>query len=94
MASSGRYSAENSVAYQLGNAANIAAPAVISQTSLASHTGPMVFSAARLRCSGSAPLALPAMPERSHQHADPEVESLEEHEAEKQRGDDEEPQLL
>lgn len=47
MASSGRYSAENTVAYHTGNAANIAAPAVINHTSLPSHTGPIVFSAAR-----------------------------------------------
>ena len=41
------------MAYQPGNAANIAAPAVISHTSLPSHTGPMVFSAARRWLSGS-----------------------------------------
>src|SRR5699024_4034424 len=37
------------VAYQCGNAANIAPPAVMSQTSLPSHTGPMVESMTRLR---------------------------------------------
>src|SRR5215813_735448 len=35
------------VAYQPGNAANMAAAAVISQTSLPSHSGPMVLMAAR-----------------------------------------------
>src|ERR1700757_3882313 len=47
IASSGRYSVENTVAYQPGNAANIAAPATISQTSLPSQTGPMVLRIAR-----------------------------------------------
>lgn len=47
MVSSGRYNVENTVAYQPGKAANIAAPATISQISLLSHTGAMVFSAAR-----------------------------------------------
>ena len=47
IASSGRYSPENTVAYMSGNAANIAPPAVISQTSLPSQTGPMVLSTAR-----------------------------------------------
>ena len=60
IANSGRYSDENTVAYQLGNAANIAAPAVISHTSLASQTGPMVFSTARLRFSGSPSPAAPS----------------------------------
>src|SRR5579859_3063537 len=35
------------VAYQPGNAANIAAPATISHTSLPSHSGPIVLIAAR-----------------------------------------------
>ena len=52
MASSGRYSVENTVAYQPGKAANMAAPPTISQTSLPSQTGPMVLSA--VRRSGSA----------------------------------------
>ena len=51
MANSGRYSPENNVAYISGNAANIAPPAVISHTSLPSHTGPMVLSTARSCCS-------------------------------------------
>ena len=55
IASSGRYSVENTVAYQSGNAANIAAPPVISQTSLPSQTGPMVLSAAR-RCGLRSPM--------------------------------------
>ena len=44
---SARYSAENIVAYQPGNAANIAAPATISHTSLPSHHGPIVLIATR-----------------------------------------------
>src|SRR3954463_6543471 len=44
--SSARYRPENSVAYQAGKAANIAAPATISHTSLPSQNGPMAFSAA------------------------------------------------
>ncbi len=35
------------MAYQAGKAANMAAPATISQTSLPSQTGPMVFTATR-----------------------------------------------
>ena len=45
--SSARYSAENIVAYQPGNAANVAAPATTSHTSLPSQNGPIVFSATR-----------------------------------------------
>ena len=45
------------VAYQPGNAANIAAAATISQTSLPSHSGPMVLIAARRPAS-----SLPTMP--------------------------------
>jgi hypothetical protein len=45
--SSGRYSEEKSEAYHSGKAAKVAAPAVISHTSLPSHTGPMVFSSTR-----------------------------------------------
>src|SRR5690625_3708826 len=59
LASSGRYSPENSVAYQPGNAANMAPPAVISHTSLPSHTGPMVLSAAR-RCASAVSVGPPA----------------------------------
>ena len=53
IASSGRYSVENTVAYHPGNAANIAAPPTISQTSLPSQTGPMVLSTVRRRISRS-----------------------------------------
>src|SRR5581483_891291 len=42
-----RYRAENIAAYQPGNAANIAAPATINQTSLPSHHGPIVLIATR-----------------------------------------------
>ena len=72
------------MAYQLGKAANIAPPAVISQTSLPSHTGPMVLSTARRRDIG---IALPTRAQRGHQHADTEVEALEHQEAEEQHGD-------
>ena len=53
MSSSGRYRPENMVAYMSGNAANMAPAAVISQTSLPSHTGPIVFRTARLRFSAA-----------------------------------------
>src|ERR1700754_4018885 len=45
--SSAKYSPEKSVAYQSGNAANIAAPATISHTSLPSQNGPMALIATR-----------------------------------------------
>ena len=57
---------------------------MISHTSLASQTGPMVLSTARRRFSAVA-LADPA--ERRHQHADAEVEALEHEEAEEQHRD-------
>ena len=60
IASSGRYSDENTVAYMPGKAANIAPPAVSSHTSLPSHTGPMVLSTARRRGSRS-PLPIRAI---------------------------------
>src|SRR5215470_18034475 len=49
------------VAYQPGNAANIAAPATTSQTSLPSHSGPIVLITAR-RPASSPPTALCSMP--------------------------------
>src|ERR1700723_3017129 len=49
------------VAYQPGNAANMAAAATISQTSLPSHSGPIVLMAAR-RPASSLPTALCSMP--------------------------------
>src|SRR6266498_596617 len=49
------------VAYQPGNAANMAAPATISQTSLPSHSGPIVLMAAR-RPASSLPTAPCSMP--------------------------------
>jgi len=52
---------ENMVAYQAGNAANMAAPATISHTSLPSHSGPIVLMAAR-RPASSRPTALCSMP--------------------------------
>src|SRR5215469_2612508 len=56
-----RYMPENMVAYQAGNAANMAAPATISQTSLPSHSGPIVLIAA-LRSASFLPTALCSMP--------------------------------
>src|SRR5258708_10909184 len=49
------------VAYQPGNAANMPAPATISQTSLPSHSGPIVLIAAR-RPASSWPTPLCSMP--------------------------------
>src|SRR5262252_6270540 len=49
------------VAYQPGNAAKIAAAATISQTSLPSHSGPIVLIAAR-RPASSRPTAVCSMP--------------------------------
>src|SRR5450755_66943 len=58
---SARYKPENIVAYQPGNAANIEAPATISQTSLPSHSGPIVLMAAR-RPASSLPTRPCSMP--------------------------------
>ena len=49
------------VAYQPGNAANMPAPATISQTSLPSHSGPIVLIAAR-RPASPVPTTLCSMP--------------------------------
>ena len=65
---SARYSAENIVAYQPGKAANMAAPATISHTSLPSHHGPIVLIATRRsvserpinRCSAPTPKSNPS----------------------------------
>ena len=65
---SARYSAENIVAYQPGNAANIDAPATISHTSLPSHQGPIVLITTRrpvsvlpiTRCSAPTPKSNPS----------------------------------
>ena len=59
--SSARYSAENIVAYQPGNAANIAAPATISHTSLPSQNGPIAFRAI-LRSVSALPTIVCSMP--------------------------------
>ena len=59
---SGRYRAENRAPYQNGKAAKVAAPAVTSQTSLPSQTGPMVFSSSRRSFSSRAkmrPMSIP-----------------------------------
>src|SRR5690606_6823344 len=53
-ASSGRYQALSRPEYQPGNAANIAPTAVMSQTSLPSHTGPIVASTWRRSASSRA----------------------------------------
>ena len=72
------------VAYQPGNAAKIAAAATISQTSLPSHSGPIVLMAARRPASSPAGQAV--------QHADAEVEPLEDEKPGPQDGDDDEPE--
>src|SRR3954451_10442236 len=59
--SSARYRPENSVAYQAGKAANIAAPATISQTSLPSQNGPIAFRAV-WRSRSSRPTIVCSMP--------------------------------
>ena len=59
--SKARYRAENIVAYQPGNAANMPAPATTSHTSLPSHQGPIVLSA-RLRSSSVRPTIVCNMP--------------------------------
>ena len=56
-----RYKPEKSVAYQAGKAANIAAPATISHTSLPSQNGPMALIATR-RSSSSRPTTVCSMP--------------------------------
>ena len=81
--SSARYSAENIVAYQPGNAANVAAPATTSHTSLPSQNGPIVLSATRRSVVGA--------PDDRVQHADPEVKALEHEEADPEDRDDDEP---
>ena len=86
MSSSARYSPENSVAYQAGKAANIAAPATISQTSLPSQNGPIALQ-------GRPPLALVA-PDDGVQDADAEVEALQDEEPRPEEGDDDEPEGL
>src|SRR5215475_3377473 len=58
---SARLKAENMVAYQPGKAANMDAPATISQTSLPSHSGPIVLITAR-RPASSLPTGMCSMP--------------------------------
>ena len=84
--SNGRYAALSSAAYQPGKAANVAPTATISHTSLPSQTGPMVFSMTRRSVVVAA--------EHRQQHADAEVEALEEQVAEPQHGDHDEPERL
>jgi hypothetical protein len=55
------YRAENAVAYQPGKAANMAAAATTSHTSLPSHTGPMVWTTSQ-RPSSSRPMTLCSAP--------------------------------
>jgi hypothetical protein len=61
IASNSRYNPENMVAYQAGNAAKVAPAATTSQTSLPSHTGPIV-SITAWRSSSSRPIAGASMP--------------------------------
>ena len=74
------------MAYHAGNAANIAPPAVISHTSLPSQTGPMVLSDAR----GGSVSPLPTG-RTVQQHADAEVEALEDEVPDQQHRDQDEP---
>ena len=76
-------SPENSVAYHSGKAANVAPPATSSQTSLPSQTGPIVCSIARRSVS--------SRPRTGQQHADAEVEALEDEVADPEDGDEQEP---
>ena len=82
---SGRYIAENQVAYQPGKAAKIPAAPTISHTSLPSQNGPIVLIATR--CSVS------VRPDDLVQHADAEVEPLQDEEAGPEERDDQEPQV-
>ena len=70
-------------AYQPGNAAKVAPPAVSSQTSLPSQTGPIALIMTRRRVSSPA--------QHRQQEADAEVESLEDEVAGPQYGDGDEP---
>ena len=72
-------------AYQAGKAAKVAPPAVSSQTSLPSQTGPIVLIMTRLSMSSPA--------EERQQDPDAEVESLEDEVAGPQHGDRDEPQV-
>ena len=83
---SARYSAENHVAYQSGNAANVAPPATMSHTSLPSQNGPIVLIATRRSRS--------VLPDDGVQRADAEVEPLEDEEPRPEEGDDDEPDDL
>ena len=75
MSTSGRYNAENMVAYQLGNAAKMPAPATMSQTSLASQNGPIVLIATRRsvsffptnQCRTPTPKSKPSRTKKPHQ---------------------------
>ena len=72
-------------AYQPGKAANVAPPAVSSQTSLPSQTGPIVLIMTRRSVVVAA--------EERQQDADAEVESLQDEVAGPQHGDGDEPQV-
>ena len=74
------------VAYQTGNAANVAPPATSSQTSLPSQTGPIVSSIVLALLGVAA--------EHRQQHADAEVEALEHEVARPEQREQTEPELL
>ncbi len=81
--SSARYSAENIVAYQPGNAANVAAPATTSHTSLPSHqAGPIVLSATRRSVSVRPTIvcSIPTPKSNPSEHEEPDPEDRHEHE--------------
>ena len=73
------------VAYHSGKAAKVAPPATSSHTSLPSQTGPMVLITTRRSVSVAA--------EDRQQHADAEVEALQDEVAGPQHGDEQEPDV-
>ena len=81
-----RYRAENMEAYQAGKAANMPAPATMSQTSLPSQNGPMLLMATRRSMS--------VLPTTMCRAPTPEVEAFQDEEPGPEEGDDDEPENL
>jgi hypothetical protein len=77
------------VAYQCGKAAKVAPPAVSTHTSLPSQTGPDAVEEDAAALLGVVGVA--ALPEDGEEHADTEVEALQDEVAGPQHGDEEEP---
>src|SRR3954465_8672031 len=80
------------VAYHPGNAANVPAAATTSQTSLPSQSGPMVAIPGRRGGRGHGAGSGLVAADDAVQHADTEVEPLEDEEPDPQHGQDEEPE--